>query len=256
MSVSYCTTETNVISALEDKPNTVGGLTAAQLKAKFDLAAAGIKEYINSVLVGAVNGLIRDQHTHGNKSVLDTLTMNQTALNAALDGKAAAVHTHTTEDVEGLDTALDGKANAEHTHTMSDITDSDWMKWSDIWPLVYPVGSIYISVSETSPETLFGGTWERIEDKFLLAAGGTYAAGSTGGEEEVTLTVAQMPSHHHTVVAYSESGSDYSGIGANLSYACYSSLKGWGGTTAYAGGGQPHNNMPPYLAVYMWKRTA
>lgn len=252
MSVSYCTTETNVISTLADKPNTVGGLTAAQLKAKFDSAAAGIKEYINSVLVGAVNGLIKDQHTHGNKSVLDTLTMNQTALDAALDGKAAAVHTHTTEDVEGLDTALDGKANAEHTHTMADITDSEWMKWSDIWPLVYPVGSIYISASETSPATLFGGTWESVGGRFLLGADGTYPAGATGGEAEHTLTVGEIPSHSH--------GYDYyGGYEASASYGPSTGGYPWaayGRSTSAAGGGGAHNNMPPYLAVYMWKRTA
>lgn len=118
------------------------------------------------------------------------------------------------------------------------------------------VGRYYWSDDPTSPAALFGGTWERIEDKFLLAAGGTYAAGSTGGEEEVTLTVAQMPSHHHTVVGYSDAGNDYSDIGANLSFAYYSSLKGWSGTTSYAGGGGAHNNMPPYQAAYCWKRIA
>lgn len=252
MSVSYCTTETNVISALADKPNTVGGLTAAQLKAKFDSAAAGIKEYINNVLVSAVNSLIKDQHTHGNKSVLDTLTMNQTALNEALAGKAAAVHTHTTEDVEGLDTALDGKANAEHTHTMADITDSEWMTWSDIWPLVYPVGSIYISVSETSPETLFGGTWESVGGRFLLGADETYSAGATGGEAEHTLTVDEIPSHSHSY-------SYYGAYDASASYGPITSGYKWDTTprnTSAAGGGEAHNNMPPYLAVYMWKRTA
>lgn len=252
MSVSYCTTETNVISALADKPNTIGGLTAAQLKAKFDSAAAGIKEYINSVLVGAVNGLIKDQHTHGNKSVLDTLTMNQTALDEALDGKAAAVHTHTTEDVEGLDTALDGKANAEHTHTMSDITDSEWMKWSDIWPLVYPVGSVYISVSETSPATLFGGTWESIEGRFLLGADETYSAGETGGEAEVTLETKNIPAHTHSYAGYPtyDASSDTKVVLGNTGWGDYTR------TSGSTGGGQPHNNMPPYLAVYMWKRTA
>ena len=121
----------------------------------------------------------------------------------------------------------------------------------------YPVGSIYQSVNSTSPATLFGGgTWERIEDKFLLAAGGTYAAGSTGGEAEHKLTVEEMPSHHHTVVGYSESGNNYGDIGANLSYDYHNSVKGWGGTTSNTGGGGAHNNMPPYQAVYVWKRTA
>ncbi len=63
----------------------------------------------------------------------------------------------------------------------------------------YPVGSIYMSVNSTSPATLFGGTWERIQDMFLLAAGSSYSAGSTGGSATVTLTAAQsgVPAHSH-----------------------------------------------------------
>jgi len=59
--------------------------------------------------------------------------------------------------------------------------------------LIYPVGSIYMSVNSTSPATLFGGTWERIQDRFLLAAGSSYSAGGTGGSADATL-----PSHTHT----------------------------------------------------------
>ncbi len=118
----------------------------------------------------------------------------------------------------------------------------------------YPVGSIYQSVNSTSPATLFGGgTWERIEDKFLLAAGGTYAAGSTGGEASVSLTVEEIPSHDHTVSLMARSvygGNDTYGALNNDGTATYSY------TTTATGGGQPHNNMPPYQAVYAWQRTA
>ena len=62
---------------------------------------------------------------------------------------------------------------------------------------IYPVGSIYMSVNSTSPATLFGGTWERIKDRFLLAAGDAYAAGGTGGEATHTLTEGEMPAHSH-----------------------------------------------------------
>ena len=115
----------------------------------------------------------------------------------------------------------------------------------------YPVGSIYQSVNSTSPATLFGGgTWERIEDKFLLAAGGTYAAGSTGGEASVSLTVEEIPSHNHgNYIEIASNASDkYIGGGS----ACGDLYR----ATANTGGGQPHNNMPPYLAVYVWQRTA
>ena len=63
----------------------------------------------------------------------------------------------------------------------------------------HPVGSYYISNSATSPATLFGGTWERIQGRFLYAADGTYGAGATGGAATRTLTVANLPAHNHGV---------------------------------------------------------
>ena len=63
---------------------------------------------------------------------------------------------------------------------------------------VYPVGSIYLSINGVNPANLFGfGTWEQIKDRFLLAAGDTYQAGSIGGEAEHTLTELEMPAHDH-----------------------------------------------------------
>ena len=120
---------------------------------------------------------------------------------------------------------------------------------------VYPVGSIYMNVSSTSPATLFGGTWVQIKDTFLLAAGNTYAAGETGGEREHTLTLNEIPNHDHTYGA--------------AAWAVKAFTSRWGGSDGntgafvneaqqlYArGGGAAHNNMPPYLAVYVWQRVA
>lgn len=114
----------------------------------------------------------------------------------------------------------------------------------------YPVGSIYISVNNTNPGEIFGGTWEQLKDTFLLAAGDKYAAGTTGGEEKHTLTVSEMPSHSH-----GNAGSyvDPAGISTSRDR---SSGSGTNTHTGYAGGGQAHNNMPPYTAVYVWKRIA
>ena len=64
--------------------------------------------------------------------------------------------------------------------------------------MVYPVGAIYMSVNSTNPASLFGGTWEQIKDRFLLSAGDSYSAGSTGGEAEHTLTYGEMPVHSHS----------------------------------------------------------
>lgn len=122
---------------------------------------------------------------------------------------------------------------------------------SDLMLMMYPVGSVYISVNNVSPAQLFGGTWEQIEDTFLLAAGNTYAAGTTGGEATHTLTVDEMPSHNHNLgvkTASVASGSNYSRLDSSFTSASDDVI-------ADTGGGQAHNNMPPYLAVYMWKRV-
>ena len=128
---------------------------------------------------------------------------------------------------------------------------------------MYPVGSIYQTTSSTfNPQTAWGGTWERIKDRFLLAAGDTYTGGSTGGEATHKLTVQEMPSHAHTMYVNND-GSSSSWSPASGTYlvkpdCVTTSTKNYGGALAQngAGLGQAHNNMPPYLAVYIWKRTA
>ena len=139
------------------------------------------------------------------------------------------------------------------------VDDSNYNK-------IYPIGSIYMSINETNPSELFGGKWERIKDKFLLSAGDNYNAGSTGGEATHTLTENEMPSHTHIQNAHSHTiGSlaryDISGKGSAAVGDGYGNIQNYktGNTTATnqnAGGGQAHNNMPPYLAVYCWVRTA
>lgn len=127
--------------------------------------------------------------------------------------------------------------------------------------MVYPVGSIYLSVSGTDPQTLFGGTWARLEDVFLLAAGAKHAAGSTGGEESHTLTEDEIAPHKHAMAYGPESSAADTGFSYGIAAGNATNSAGGRGYasnlgTFSAGGGQPHNNMPPYLAVYTWKRTA
>ena len=132
----------------------------------------------------------------------------------------------------------------------------------------HPVGSVYQSTVATSPESLFGGTWEEIRDVFLLAAG-TRTAGNVGGEETHTLTVREMPSHAHhmRISGYVGWGTEHiSGYvlnhqsdailnksigGIDLPHTSVGDLNIIG-----TGGNAAHNNMPPYLTIYMWKRTA
>lgn len=124
----------------------------------------------------------------------------------------------------------------------------------------HPVGSLYISNDPTSPASLFGGTWERIKDRFILAAGDTYAAGSTGGEAEHTLAILEMPNHDH-ITAKGNMQPD--GTGTRFEqYTTYQNESGinsgyyWSAATLSSGGSQPHNNMPPYLTAYIWRRIA
>ena len=133
----------------------------------------------------------------------------------------------------------------------------------------YPVGSIYLSVNKTSPATLFGGTWTQLQNRFLLGAGSSYTNGATGGAATVTLTTNQIPSHNHDGLYYSyiDTKNLITLNGGTASYhipwgsSSYPGDYGAGSgeaelITGEAGGGAAHNNMPPYLVVYMWKRTA
>lgn len=125
---------------------------------------------------------------------------------------------------------------------------------------VYPVGAFYFSASSDNPATLFGGTWTQIKDTFILAAGTKYKAGTTGGEETHTLTAPEMPNHYHDEYAGNDGG-DSSAPSGYIGWPSISSVsdKTWFAKlakTSGAGGGAAHNNMPPYLAAYVWQRTA
>ena len=131
----------------------------------------------------------------------------------------------------------------------------------------YPVGAIYTSTSSTSPVTLFGGTWEEITGRFLLAHDSSHPAASTGGEYQHILTVDEMPSHRHSSDDYvygyptpsAREGRDTECSWVNNGQPDSNNPStGENGPirTSYVGGGKAHNNTPPYLSVYMWKRTA
>ena len=160
-------------------------------------------------------------------------------------------------------------------------------KTSD-WETIYPIGSIYMSLNSTSPSNLFGGTWEQLKDRFICGAGSNYNGGSTGGNSNHThstgshsLTQSQMPSHGHGVgirqtssnyVPYnntallsfrnqSEVYSPYiNGVLTDMTPHLYT----YNNFIEKTGSGEAHNhgntgstsNIPPYLAVYMWKRIA
>ena len=164
----------------------------------------------------------------------------------------------------------------------------DGTSWISTLLTAYPIGSIYMSTVSTDPGTLFGGTWTQLEDRFLLTAGSTYTAGDTGGAvnhahttQGHTLTESEIPSHSHGTSSSTHTtfvlarGGDTHAIerkgfttgGTNYAYANTLSSDGnlsrlgQTGTTG-SGGSHSHgntgssSNMPPYLVVYAWERTA
>lgn len=125
---------------------------------------------------------------------------------------------------------------------------------------MYPVGSLYFSTNSTSPATIYGGSWERYgQGRTLVSINENdwdFTPGKTGGEKTHTLTIDEMPSHRHEIDKFTtmQGGGSWindkvGGAQANDSGASY----GW---TKYTGNNMAHNNMPPYIAVYIWRRTA
>lgn len=121
-------------------------------------------------------------------------------------------------------------------------------EWNDI----FPVGSIYMSVVSTNPSSFFGGTWTAFgagRTVVGIDAGQTEfdTVEETGGSKTHTLSIGEIPAHTHS-----------------LPYEIISNAGGSSGSRAYsgsstsgsAGGGGAHNNLQPYIVVYMWKRTA
>lgn len=143
---------------------------------------------------------------------------------------------------------------------MSKILGKDPVNIDELYDSLFPVGYIYLSVSDADPGTLFGGTWERIQDTFLLAAGSTYAAGKTGGEAEHTLVENEIPSHNHTLKITTYAAELWTTatrfVNGSASKIVSYGTGEKGISISNVGGGKAHNNMPPYLSVYIWKRTA
>ena len=151
-------------------------------------------------------------------------------------------------------------------YTNDKINTSLWMRkrytTGDFSPWVplatYGVGAIYLSLSATSPASIYGGTWTQIKDRFLVGAGSRNVAGNWGGTEYVTLTADQIPAHTHTVSMARRDGSTvaWSTASAIGRYSGDSGGAAFTMASGYAGGGNYHENRPPYYVVYIWRRTA
>ena len=119
------------------------------------------------------------------------------------------------------------------------------------------MGATLLSFNDDfSPSALFGGSWEKITDRFPIGAGGSYPLGSTGGEANVTLTTNEIPPHDHVSDVYNIEMDVPSGelVVLPAKVDAYPNIISY--PTRNTGGGQPHNNIPPYIAVNIWRRVA
>ena len=121
---------------------------------------------------------------------------------------------------------------------------------------VYPVGSIYLSMDSTDPAVKLGfGSWEQIQGRFLVGVSSETefnAPGKTGGAKTVALTSSNMPSHRHSISNMSAGQITAGDIGRKYSVI----LQGGTMNTNYSGSGTAHDNLPPYFAVYIWRRVS
>lgn len=119
---------------------------------------------------------------------------------------------------------------------------------------VYPVGAMYFTTNtDFDPSVTFGGTWERVEDKFIMLAGSKYTAGSTGGSDTHTLTIEEMPYHTHTVTVGTYGSGTFNSAIIGTSAIKSSSTTTL--TTTGAGGSEPFSIVPSYLGIIGWRRT-
>lgn len=128
----------------------------------------------------------------------------------------------------------------------------------------YPLGMIVGFDTDIDPNEAYGGVWERIKGRFIWGVDDNETVGVTGGEKTHTLTVAELAAHRHGKIYYADSGKTFglADTGTSptsawaLEYAGADNHPGDSLNTGETGGGEPHNNMPPYYAVYLWRKTA
>lgn len=187
------------------------------------------------------------------------------------DTEPSSTTTYSSQKIEAVVSELKNN-KLDKTATAADSSKLGGMTPKQLMLALYPVGSVYISTVSTSPAELFGGDWERINGRFLIGAGapelnddGTspgdynFAAGAKGGEATHTLAVNEMPKHRHGLSSIGWGGESSVDISPHGVYLAFDPSGNQPLTYNYfyeSGGGEEHNNMTPYLAVYMWKRVS
>lgn len=146
--------------------------------------------------------------------------------------------------------------------------NSTWSTWSRYLTAdeVYPVNSIVIWYSHDSPASIYGGTWHRMQSRFLWGTTTSGTIGATAGEQTHTLTASEMPNHGQHLYEPGKVLGNGTAIGKYLGTMSSYGEDGRGWSTSSGGeyypagtnlgGGAAHNNMPPYVNVAIWRRTA
>ena len=153
----------------------------------------------------------------------------------------------------------DTKVDLGNTKYNLEKVKSDFKR--DLLEKVYPIGSYYWSSDNKSPSEIFGGSWTKINGRFLFASDSNHYVGETGGEERVTLKINEIPSHSHNYDRFHKDQTHWVNSSNNVTkdewfpyvkkdYDYYRS-----NSTTSTGGGCSHNNMPPFLTANCWKRT-
>lgn len=233
------------------------------------LMSASDKTKLDGIATGA-NKTIVD----GELSALSTNPVQNKVINAELGKKLSLSGGTMTGALTMKGIKLTSGTDYGATLPSSPVTNQLFFQTAEtnfVLDNVYPIGSIYMNVNSTNPGTLFGGTWEQIQGKFLLGMSSSYPAGSQGGEASHTLTTEEMPSHGHNpaneagyygFITNSKKAFEVGDMGVQSGsgrYYPYSTVAfdiSRNSLTGTTGGGNSHNNMPPYLSIYIWKRTA
>ena len=160
---------------------------------------------------------------------------------------------------------FEGHINAMAGYSIYSADKGEVAYKSDFLNVLFPVGAYYITESTTTPASLFGGEWVQVSGKFLLGQSvqDGYLVGSEGGEKTHTLTTEEMPQHSHKphqftwIVSYGGNSGENAISGGNQGNAnVFNVDEDQNRYTGTAGGNQPHNNMPPYRSVFIWRRIA
>lgn len=224
------------------------------------------------------NGLVRNDGTIDTTNYLSSLPSHihddryytETEIDSKLDGKQDVLRNQENiKSINGIsllgsgNIIIEGGGSGGSTiqgYYWDDSTKQMVLEYSNgsIADLIYPVGSIYMSVNNANPSTLFGGEWVQIKDTFLLACGDIYSsdgdvATAQHGEATHTLTINEMPSHTHSTPSIWNAGSAVTTSSHVVNWQQHANTDI--NKISNAGGGQAHNNMPPYMSVYVWKRV-